>query len=197
MQSTVSSQPPRQICTHFRMFCSPPPRESRVSGYSWRSRYLVWDANNLPTPKHQRCSRGNSGKDKIFHSTLYLFTGRMIILIQARIQVSPSPLGDAYMCQWTGAASVQVMACRLFGAKPLPGEVPANQRSLNRNSILFIHEKAVENVVCQNGDHFVEGGEESTRVDKISLYTIDIYRCRSARSQYLHCQRTGYSAFLH
>ena len=37
MQSTVSSQPPRQICTHFRLFCSPPPRESRVSGYSWRS----------------------------------------------------------------------------------------------------------------------------------------------------------------
>ena len=34
MQSTVSSQPPRQICTHFRLFCSPPPRESRVSCYS-------------------------------------------------------------------------------------------------------------------------------------------------------------------
>ena len=40
MQSTVSSQPPRQICTHFRLFCSPPPRESRVSGYSWRSQLL-------------------------------------------------------------------------------------------------------------------------------------------------------------
>ena len=37
MQSTVSSQPPRQICTHFRLFCSPPARESRLSGYSWRS----------------------------------------------------------------------------------------------------------------------------------------------------------------
>ena len=37
VQSTVSSQPPRQICTHFRLFCSPPPRESRVSGYSWWS----------------------------------------------------------------------------------------------------------------------------------------------------------------
>ena len=39
MQSTVSSQPPRQMCTHFRLFCSPPPRESRVSGYSWRSQF--------------------------------------------------------------------------------------------------------------------------------------------------------------
>ena len=37
MQTTVSSQPPKQICTHFRLFCSPPPRESRVSGYCWRS----------------------------------------------------------------------------------------------------------------------------------------------------------------
>ena len=41
MQSTVSSQPPRQICTHFRLFCSPPPRESRVSGYSWRSQLNI------------------------------------------------------------------------------------------------------------------------------------------------------------
>ena len=40
MQSTVSSLPPRQICTHFRLFCSPPPRESRVSGYSWRSQLI-------------------------------------------------------------------------------------------------------------------------------------------------------------
>ena len=40
MQSTVSSQPPRQICTHFRLFCSPPPRESRISGYSWRSQLV-------------------------------------------------------------------------------------------------------------------------------------------------------------
>ena len=26
----------------------------------------------------------------------------------------------AYMRRWTGSALVQVMACRLFGAKPLP-----------------------------------------------------------------------------
>ena len=26
----------------------------------------------------------------------------------------------AYMCRWTESALVQVMACRLFGAKPLP-----------------------------------------------------------------------------
>ena len=26
----------------------------------------------------------------------------------------------AYMCQWTGSSLIQLMACRLFGAKPLP-----------------------------------------------------------------------------
>ena len=47
MQSTVSSQPPRQICTHFRLFCSPPPRESRVSGYSWRSQLEFTDGYEM------------------------------------------------------------------------------------------------------------------------------------------------------
>ena len=31
-----------------------------------------------------------------------------------------SPPSAAYMRQWTGSALVQVMGCRLFGAKPLP-----------------------------------------------------------------------------
>ena len=34
--------------------------------------------------------------------------------------VNSSPPSAACMCQWTGSALVQVMACRLFGAKPLP-----------------------------------------------------------------------------
>ena len=34
--------------------------------------------------------------------------------------VNSSPPSAAYMCQWTGSALVQVMACRLFGAKLLP-----------------------------------------------------------------------------
>ena len=34
--------------------------------------------------------------------------------------VNSSPPSAAYMRQWTGPSSVQVMACRLFGAKPLP-----------------------------------------------------------------------------
>ena len=34
--------------------------------------------------------------------------------------INTSPPSAAYMRQWTGSALVQVMACRLLGAKPLP-----------------------------------------------------------------------------
>ena len=34
--------------------------------------------------------------------------------------LNSSPPSTTYMRQWTGSALVQVMACRLFGAKPLP-----------------------------------------------------------------------------
>ena len=56
------------------------------------------------------------------------------------------------------------MACRLFGAKPLPEPMLAywqldtwEQISVKFESefIIFIQEKAFENVVCQNGGHFV------------------------------------------
>ena len=36
------------------------------------------------------------------------------------MSITSSPPSAAYMHQWTGSALVQVMACRLFGAKPLP-----------------------------------------------------------------------------
>ena len=32
-------------------------------------------------------------------------------------------IGAAYMCRWTELALLQVMVCRLFGAKPLPEPV--------------------------------------------------------------------------
>ena len=34
--------------------------------------------------------------------------------------INSSPPGAAYMLQWTGSSLVQVMACHLFGTKPLP-----------------------------------------------------------------------------
>ena len=46
----------------------------------------------------------------------------VILHHQLRIWNAPinsSPPSAAYMCQWTGSALVQIMACCLFGAKPL------------------------------------------------------------------------------
>ena len=62
----------------------------------------------------------------------------------------------AYMCQWTGPTLVQIMACRLFGAKPLSEPTQTLilnrtlrkklQPNLNQNTKLFIHEDAFENI---------------------------------------------------
>ena len=58
------------------------------------------------------------------------------------------------------------MACRLLGATPSLEPIvdycqldPWEQISVNsnRNSIIFIQENAFENIVCQNGSHFVQG----------------------------------------
>ena len=45
--------------------------------------------------------------------------------VQAQCVNSLGP-GDAYMRHWTGSSLVQVMACRLFGAKQLPEPMLAN-----------------------------------------------------------------------
>ena len=34
--------------------------------------------------------------------------------------IDSSSQSATHMCQWTGPALAQVMACHLFGAKPLP-----------------------------------------------------------------------------
>ena len=64
-------------------------------------------------------------------------------------KVNLSPLNAAYMCQWTVSALVQIMACRLFDAKPSPEPMPTYcqldfrnklQWNLNQNAKLFIQE---------------------------------------------------------
>ena len=75
------------------------------------------------------------------------------------------------MRQWTVSSLVQVMADRLFSAKPLLGpmmvysekdsrEQVSVKFELNRNSIIFIQGNAVENFVRQNfvGEGEVRGG---------------------------------------
>ena len=69
------------------------------------------------------------------------------------------------MRQWTGSLSVQVIAWRLFGAKPLPEPMLIYCQSdyweqvsvkFEQNFIISIQENPFENVVCQNGGHFVQ-----------------------------------------
>ena len=71
-----------------------------------------------------------------------------------------SPPSATYMRQWIGSALVQIMVCRLFGAKLGYCQLDFGnifQLNLNMNSIVFIQENANEDVVCQNGCHFVQG----------------------------------------
>ena len=69
--------------------------------------------------------------------------------------ISPSA---AYMRQWIGSALVQIMACRLVGAKPLSKLMLGYhlldfwnklQWVSNQNTTFFIQENAFENVVCE------------------------------------------------
>ena len=66
------------------------------------------------------------------------------------------------MRQWIVSAFVQVIAWRLFGAKPLPEPMlpccqldswKKIQWKSNQNSIIFIQENAFEIVVWQSGGH--------------------------------------------
>ena len=74
--------------------------------------------------------------------------------------------GDAYLRRWTGLSLVQIMACCLFGAKPLPEtkleycpfnpQVQKNTMEFQtRQNVYFLSIKLIWNVVCQNGSHFV------------------------------------------
>ena len=78
------------------------------------------------------------------------------------------PIMSHIMRQWTGSTLVQVLACRLFGAKPLSEPMltycqlgPWEQTSgnSNRNTKLFIHENAFETVVCEMAAILSGGGE--------------------------------------
>ena len=88
-----------------------------------------------------------------FRTVIY---SRVISMNQVSTFINSSPPSDEYMRRWTGSALVQVMACRLFGAKPLPESMlPYCQLDLknklhwNSNTKLFIQENSSENVVCE------------------------------------------------
>ena len=47
------------------------------------------------------------------------YAGAYVPFGSASVKLDSSPPSAAYMRQWTGSALVQIMACRLLGAKPL------------------------------------------------------------------------------
>ena len=72
--------------------------------------------------------------------------------------INLSPPSAAYMRQWIVTALVQMMACRLFGAKPSSKPMLGYCRfdlrnklewNVNQNTKLFIHKNASENIVCK------------------------------------------------
>ena len=76
-----------------------------------------------------------------------------------------SPPSDAYMCQGTGSALVQIMACCLFGVKPLSKPMlckcqldPQDQTSLKSGSKYrnFHWRKRIWNDRLRNGGDFVQ-----------------------------------------
>ena len=87
------------------------------------------------------------------------YTFKMTTTSLRRKWVNSSPPSAAYMRQWIESALVQIIACRLFGAKPLSKPMlgycqftPLGtnfSENFNQNTKLFIHENASENVVCE------------------------------------------------
>ena len=66
--------------------------------------------------------------------------------ISCRVSLTnSSPPSVTYMHQWIRSALVQIMACRLFGTKPLSKPV----LGYYQNTKLFIHENAPENIICK------------------------------------------------
>ena len=72
--------------------------------------------------------------------------------------VNSAPTSAAYMRQWIGSTLIQIIACCLFGTKPLSKPMlgycqldSSEQTSVNFQSRykLFIHENETENSVCE------------------------------------------------
>ena len=81
-----------------------------------------------------------------------------ISLLISIYSANSSPHSTANMRQWIRSVLVQIMACRLFGAKPLSKPMlgycqldPQEQSSvkLYANTKHFIHENASETIVCE------------------------------------------------
>ena len=100
------------------------------------------------------------------------------------------PPSVAYMRQWIRLALVQIMACRLFGAKPSSEPLlgycqldPKQQNSViffHQNTKLFIHVKTSANIVCEKAAIY-PGADEYFRWDDIDV-VLTVHRAPNAES---------------
>ena len=99
------------------------------------------------------------------------------------------------MCQCTGWALLQIMACRLFGTKPWSEPVLGYcqldlgnklQWNFNWNRRLFIHENAFENIVCDTAAILSTGDEliKDSHVKLPSHLGILIFTCKRGTSNH-------------
>ena len=109
------------------------------------------------------------------NSFLYLWEKKSIrhsSLLSIKLQnkhdwLNSSPPSAAYMHRWTGSALVQIMACRLDGAKPLSEPMLSNCQGTYFNEILleikiFSFMKVCLNMSSAKWLPFCPGGDELT-----------------------------------
>ena len=90
--------------------------------------HVNWGNNNLSSPKEECCYGGGGGGGggcggyaHLDCLTAYYYFDYLQLSsnICSLLDINSSPHGAAYMRHWIGSALLQIMACRLFGAKPL------------------------------------------------------------------------------
>ena len=124
-----------------------------VAGCHGNRRTPLSNAVSRRDPRQPQTSSRDSRED-VLSETLEVGIG---VLITATTFITHLPLVP-HICQWIGSALIQIMACRLFGAKPLSKPEldyyqldPMNklQWSFSQKSNFFIQGNSFENVVCE------------------------------------------------
>ena len=118
--------------------------------------------------------------------------------------VNSSPPSAAYMCQLIGSALVQIMACRLFGAKPLPEPMLAHCQldSWEQISVKFELEffhfhsrKCIWNCCLRKWLPFCPGGDELTLTWQPNIF-LPTYKRHPIVPPWGWAMRVSYKVFV-
>ena len=109
--------------------------------------------------------------DVCLRRLLQWYDSFIIIIFSYASFLKSSPPSAAYMRQWIGPALVQIMACHLFGAKPLSEPIEPLWTKFSEILIeihTFFHlRRCMWKNRLRNDVHFVSGGDESIRGPKL------------------------------